>query len=483
MLRTLLIGFALALAGPLAAQPYLPDPPGETCTPRSIGNPAALLDRAVTAAGIDGSGVVHAQLADIVAQPFQSDRPYPPFFSVVLNRELWYDLDTGTERVEGTTTYVGQGPFPNPTMLRGSTTLQMERGEQRVQVPTRFGPSRELNAWAVLHDWRAGESVQMVAECLYRDFPRIVLERTTENGPERLYLDPESGLPVKLDREEEHILWGQTRVEYLYSTWIAAGDGMMPGASFRIVDGLVETSRTVADVEQVITEDVPDLALSDDATVIPSQPDFMPDTVRVAEDVYLLVTRAYTEAVALVNDTVYVFDATTEEARALADMERIAQLFPGDHPVVVVVTDLAWPHVAGVRAWVSKGATVLSHTTSEPFLRRVVEHRWTRQPDRLEQRRSSATFRFVGVDEAVELGNGRIRVAPIGGIGSEGALMAYLPDVDFLWASDYIQTLQTPSTYAAEVIQAAERLGWTPETVSAQHLPLVPWSDVVQANS
>jgi hypothetical protein len=47
-----------------------------------------------------------------------------------------------------------------------------------------------------------------------------------------------------------------------------------------------------------------------------------------------------------------------------------------------------------------------------------------------------------------------------------------------LWASDYIQTLDTPSLYATDVQRAAARSGIEPELTAAEHLPLSEWSKV-----
>jgi hypothetical protein len=70
---------------------------------------------------------------------------------------------------------------------------------------------------------------------------------------------------------------------------------------------------------------------------------------------------------------------------------------------------------------------------------------------------------------------------PIDGIGSEIALMAYLPAEKFLWASDFIQTLDEPSLYANEVLLAAKRAGIDPERVAAEHLQLSDWRAVQAA--
>ena len=78
---------------------------------------------------------------------------------------------------------------------------------------------------------------------------------------------------------------------------------------------------------------------------------------------------------------------------------------------------------------------------------------------------------------------GRVRLVPIDGIGSEVALMVYVGADRFLWASDYIQTVDEPSLYAAEVMRAVERAGIEPLRTAAQHVPLSDWATVVAAQA
>jgi len=105
-------------------------------------------------------------------------------------------------------------------------------------------------------------------------------------------------------------------------------------------------------------------------------------------------------------------------------------------------------------------------------------------PDALELKRrknpSKARLKFLAVDHAM-LAADRLRLMPIDGIGSEVALMAYFPDEKFLWASDFIQTLDEPSAYAHEVLLAAKRSGIVPERVAAEHLALSDWKSVQSA--
>jgi len=81
------------------------------------------------------------------------------------------------------------------------------------------------------------------------------------------------------------------------------------------------------------------------------------------------------------------------------------------------------------------------------------------------------------VDKSLDLAGG-VRAIAIDGIGSEGALMVWLPGERFLWASDYIQTTSTPTQYASEVCHAVKIAGIAPEKVVAQHIALTPWEKI-----
>src|SRR5690606_14424266 len=59
-----------------------------------------------------------------------------------------------------------------------------------------------MNPWAVVPSFREAE---LTEECVYRDYPRAVFTR--EDGA-RLYVDPKTAYPVKLDVVEPHYLWG-----------------------------------------------------------------------------------------------------------------------------------------------------------------------------------------------------------------------------------------------------------------------------------
>jgi hypothetical protein len=484
------IAAVIGAATTLQAQSPLPPMAAERCTPAS-GDASAAIGRAWQAAGLDrASGrIVHATSTDVTQQNFQSDRPYPPFFSMMTQGERWFDLNARTERTQTRMTGLGTGGAPMTTILASEQATFFVRDTLVRALPALFAnsaASRAMSAWAVLADWRAASDAKVVSRCVYREYPRLVVERTGVYGPERLYLDVKTGLPVKLDREEPHYLWGQVRSEFVYQTWIAAGELIRPGALFHLIDGDVETERVDGDFSLVSSDSAPSMRVPVSPSMKAELAMFLQplpvDTERIGRDMMVLKNRGYRHGLIMVRDTVFLLDATQGDARGRLDSAWIAKLYPTHKAVVVVVTDLAWPHIAGVRYWVSRGATVVSHASSRAMLDRVIARRWTRAPDALEiaRRAKPVRMKFVGVSDSLSLAGGALRLYPIDGIASEGALMAWSPSDRSLWASDYIQTLSEPTIYTTEVARAAKRVGIEPVKVAAEHLGPADWPTITR---
>lgn len=437
--------------------------------------------------------LLHLKVRGRTVQDIQSDRTYPPFFSLMDEVEETYDPRNGGDHLRRSIVFINTGPT-RPMAMSGTADASYAVRDSAIPMPqlhSELQSQRLMNPWAIVQDWvRSHDDLRFEGRCMYRDQWRMVVSRQSPEGRQRLFLDEDSHLPVKQDWTVFHLTWGQRHMEALWSTWINIGeDQRIPGASFVLADGRVERERTVGLAELLSPEEagVPALPAAPTMTVdrhLSSWLGGVPDTVRIADDTYLLAHPGYNEAVTLVGDTVVVLDATSSEDRARADSAWVARLFPGPHPVKVVVTDLAWPHIGGVRFWVARGATIVSHKQSESFLREVVERRWTLKPDALERARADrpVPFRFQAVDDNAELAGGAVRLTTIDGIGGEGALIAWMPAHAFLWAGDFIQDLRGPSLYAGEVMRAVRREGFRPDRFGAQHLPLAAWSKVEDAN-
>src|SRR5262249_45550523 len=154
----------------------------------------------------------------------------------------------------------------------------------------------------------------------------------TPEGDQRLFLDPKSGFPVKLEFTEKHYLWGQRRLEFVYTTWVSVLGVAMPGASYLLADGALEVSQTIGDVELIAAQGAPSLELSKEPV---RSEDTLPLFLRplplkvteIGPSTFLLANPGYREIVSKIGDEVFLLDATQGEQRAREDEEQIAKLF------------------------------------------------------------------------------------------------------------------------------------------------------------
>jgi hypothetical protein len=447
------------------------------CRP-TTGDAPALIQRAIEAVGLNtvGSLVRTSPVNETFNMAFQSDRMYPPYLWTASDFRAAVDWERGMHRAE-------RGTAPNTLVYvtePNRRAMISSRGNQLVPVRSQQMDERAMDPWLVLADWKAAHDVRVAEQCFYRDYWRTVLTRKGADAEERLFLDPKSFVPVKLERREPHYLWGDVLAEYLWSIWtpIKGTQAIAPQFAYRIADGEVDTQRSYSSFALVPRDSVVGFSIPENATAAPVMSFNDADTVRIGDNTFLLTTRAYTNVVTLERDTVFIIDAQTSAERARGDSVWIGKLFPGKHPLVLVVTDLAWPHISGVRYWVANGVPVISHPASRDFLKKVVDHKWTLKPDLLEQRRAKVKFNFKAVDTKLDLAGGAVKLRPIDGVTSEGALMAFLPRTRFLYSGDYIQPGSPASfsgQYAREVLAAVQRAGFSPERFAAMHVGLTEW--------
>lgn len=408
-----------------------------------------------------------------VLQNYQSDRSYPPFFSAFYERENIFDHTHNVEFTNSKMVFPTQGPgqaMSTVTKMEGSF---MSRSGRWFPIPSSFGGDAYLNPVRVLKDWMASPDVTQVDDIMFRDYRRTTLRKGEH---EYLLLDKETLLPVKYETVTNHDLWGPVKLEYIYSTWWLYGPVYFPAASFKIVDGVKETSRTHGSYEFVaknlVKNDLPPEDVKSTKGAI--EP---PKTEQLTSNLYLLKNRMYTSAIYKSGNTLYLLDATQSETRAKLDHELIKEVFPNTSKLVLVVTDLAWPHIGGMRYWISQGAQIISHQDSEAFLRKVYEKKWQANPDRLESKRSTSPLNFIGISQATTLG-GNLQIVPLQGVSSEGAIVVYLKEENFLWASDYIQPAKEPNAYATEVWKTLHKESISPDHMAAQHMPVTSWQQI-----
>jgi hypothetical protein len=271
---------------------------------------AALIRKSAEVTGMLRSreSLLNTTAFDLTLHTYESDRTYPPSLTEVAALDLWLDARNGVERTTKSST-IGGYHFGSTTIGDAGASFSI-RDTVRTPSPELHAAlyeTRPLSVWAMLDDWLETPDVHVEGRCMYRDYSRVVLSRQGIRGRERLFLDPKSWFPTKLDRIEPHYLWGQTHVEFVYSTWQRVGNAHLPGASFRIVDGVTEVARTYGARRLVSRDSTFPLTLpKHDGPMALAIAGFLaptkPDTVRVSANTYLLRNAGYAETVTLARD-------------------------------------------------------------------------------------------------------------------------------------------------------------------------------------
>ena len=217
----------------------------EECRAGTRIEPAALISRSVRALGLDAAGdrVLHFKSRESPSAREQSDRWYPPYLNAMVARDVWVDPVAGAERHTFDTVWPGSGGSAGTLALVAERDVRRARFELTTPALISHNATRGvrfLYRWVVVRDWSKDSTVRFAGECMYRDYWRVVLARDVPEEKRSSYVDPKSAYPVKLQYDEPHYLWGQFRVENVYTTWITPrGGGSFPGS---VTDSRTERS-------------------------------------------------------------------------------------------------------------------------------------------------------------------------------------------------------------------------------------------------
>jgi len=141
-------------------------------------------------------------------------------------------------------------------------------------------------------------------------------------------------------------------------------------------------------------------------------------------------------AIAL-DDGIVLVEAPLYEARSLAVIAKVRELWP-DKPIkTVVATHHHFDHLGGVRSFAAAGAEVVIGAAAEAFLHQVMERPHTLVPDALQQQPRAVAIRAVG-EAPLALGDAHREVlaVPIPARHAADMVAVYLPAEKLLFNSD-----------------------------------------------
>lgn len=132
-----------------------------------------------------------------------------------------------------------------------------------------------------------------------------------------------------------------------------------------------------------------------------------------------------------------VIEAPLDEARSKAVLAAIAERFPGKRIRYVVNTHTHFDHAGGLRTYVARGVTVVTHERNATYYRRAWQAPRTLEPDELSKNPRPATFRTFTEKLLLEDAGRPVELHAIQGSGHHDAFaMAWLPKQKLLVQGD-----------------------------------------------
>jgi glyoxylase-like metal-dependent hydrolase (beta-lactamase superfamily II) len=136
-------------------------------------------------------------------------------------------------------------------------------------------------------------------------------------------------------------------------------------------------------------------------------------------------------------DYVVVVEGIGSEARSLAVMDEIAKVIPSKPIRYVINTHAHYDHSGGLRTYVAKGATVVTHERNKPFFEKVWARPRTIAPDMLSKSPRPATFETVADKKVMTDGDKTIEIYFMQGTSHNvNNLLVYMPKEKLVYWGD-----------------------------------------------
>ncbi|HEY6254359.1 MAG TPA: MBL fold metallo-hydrolase [Xanthobacteraceae bacterium] len=219
---------------------------------------------------------------------------------------------------------------------------------------------------------------------------------------------------------------GDYPIEIAYSDYADFGGVKFPRHIVQTEDGHPTLDITVAEVKPnpSVSEIVP--ANVQIAGTTPAGPKIAVE--KLADGVWYLTTPNQRSWAVEFKDYAVVVEGIGGEARSLAVMDEVGKLIPGKPIRYVINTHAHYDHAGGLRTYVAKGVTVVTHDTNKPFFEQVWARPRTIAPDLLSKSPRPAVIETVSDKKVLTDGARSIELYFMKGTSHQVAnLLVFMP--------------------------------------------------------
>jgi glyoxylase-like metal-dependent hydrolase (beta-lactamase superfamily II) len=311
---------------------------------------------------------------------------------------------------------------------------------------------------------------------------RLVDITTSDSVDLTLAVNATDARPTRVTSRTYHTNLGDVVIETRFAEYRDADGLRLPSRLTTMTDGVMTADLRVT--KHTLDADVGDLTAPASAAAGPvtAPPAPTVSVEEVARGIWLLAGQSHHSALVEFSDHLMLIEAPQSEARTLAVIAKARELRPGKPLTAVVNSHHHFDHSAGIRAAVSEGLTIITHSGNAAFMQDIVKRPHTRVPDALAKK--PAALKLQTVDDALTLEDAAMSVtlyAITDNPHSETMLMAYFPKHRVLVEVDAFSPGSAVHPYAANLLENVSQRKLRVDRVVPLHGTIAPYAELVKA--
>lgn len=405
------------------------------------------------------------------------DANAPPKWHAVADAQRTFDLENGRALNQERRSYMF--PFAAPFGHSWNRTATLQTGADMLDHPLP----------AVLE---ALDSSTRLGAVTIEDGRSVVQFTIADGTPMWMAIDSATRLPAWIRRIVPHANLGDLAVTSHFTGYVPYEGVQMPHGLMTRLDWrdqitlMFQIDSYRIDVPKDRLPAFPDTPTGGDARFA-EEPEVI--VTELADGVWDLRVSNNGGPVIEFADHLVMFEAGGSQAATLARIDVANGLVPGKAVTAVIVSHHHFDHTAGLRAAVSRGAAVITHTGNEGIIREMVERPSAVYPDALAANPRDLNFVSVGDELVLQDESRRLEIYHVVGHSHmANAVFAYLPEERIMMEGDLSDASWTWHWWAGAMSANIETYGLEPVRNVPVHgqpggLPIEETLAAIQAQS